>query len=53
MKKPLLECAMAYKKFVKQFQVLPKKKKLKNSNMKTSERSKNIKESNDSLVKNY
>ena len=53
MKKPLLEHAMAYKNFVKQFQILQKNKKLKNSDIKTSKRPKNIKESNDSLLKNY
>ena len=52
MKKPLLEHAMTYKKFVRQFQVLQKKL-LKNSNIKTFERSKNIKESDDSLLRNY
>ena len=53
MKKPLLECAMAYKKFVRQFQILLKKKKLKNSDIKNFEIPKNIKESNDSLLRNY
>ena len=45
MKKLLLECAMAYKKFVRQFQILlkKKKKKLKNSDIKTFEIPKNIK----------
>ena len=43
MKKPLFERAMAYKKNFKQFQILQK---LKNSDIKTSERPKNIKESN-------
>ena len=42
MKKPLLERAMTYKKFVRQFQILQKK--LKNSDIKTSEKLKNIKE---------
>ena len=51
MKKPLLERAMTYKKFVRQFQI--QQKKLKNSNIKTSKRPKNIKESNDSLLRNY
>ena len=55
MKKPLLEHAMAYKKFVRQFQILQKKKKKKNSNsdIKISERPKNIKELDDSLLRNY
>ena len=53
MKKKLLERAMAYKKFVRQFQILQEKKKLKNSDIKTSERLKNIKESDDSLLRNY
>ena len=39
MKKSLFEHAMAYKKFVKQFQNIAKKK-LKNSDIKTSERQK-------------
>ena len=42
-KKPLLERAIYSKK----------KKKLKNSNIKTSERLKNIKESDDWLLRNY
>ena len=55
MKKPLFERAMVYKKFVKQFQNIAKKKKkkLKNSDIKTSERSKNIKELDDLLLRNY
>ena len=54
MKKPLLECAMAYEKFVRKFQILLKKnKKLKNSDIKTFEIPKNIKESNDPLLRNY
>ena len=52
MKKSLFEHAMAYKKFVKQFQNIAKKK-LKNSDIKTSERPKNIKEPYDSLLRNY
>ena len=51
MKKPLLERAIAYKKIVRQFQI--PQKKLKNSDIKTSERPKNIKESDDSLHRNY
>ena len=51
MKKPLLERAMTYKKIVRQFQI--QQKKLKNSNIKTSKRPKNIKESNDLLLRNY
>ena len=46
MKMLLLEHAMAYKKFVRQIQILQKKL-LKNSDIKTSERPKNIKESDD------
>ena len=42
MKKPLLERTMTYKKFVRQFHILQKK--LKNSDIKTSEKLKNIKE---------
>ena len=54
MKKPLFERAMVYKKFVKQFQnIAKKKKKLKNSDIKTSERPKNIKELDDLLLRNY
>ena len=55
MKKPLFERAMVYKKFFKQFQNIAKKKKkkLKNSDIKTSERSKNIKELDDLLLRNY
>ena len=41
-KKPLLECA-----------IYSKKKKLKNYDIKTSERLKNIKESDDWLLRNY
>ena len=52
MKMPLLEHAMAYKKFVRQIQILQKKL-LKNSDIKTSERPKNIKESDDSLHRKY
>ena len=52
MKKLLFEHAMAYKKFVKQFQNIAKKK-LKNSDIKTSERQKKIKESDDLLLRNY
>ena len=52
MKKSLFEHAMAYKKFVKQFQNIAKKK-LKNSDIKTSERLKNIIESNELLLRNY
>ena len=52
MKKPLLEHAMVYKKFVGQFQILQKKK-FKISDIKTSEKPKNIKESNDSQLRNY
>ena len=55
MKNSLLEHAMAYKKFIKQFQILQKKKKkkLKNSDIKIFERPKNIKKSDDSLLRNY
>ena len=54
MKKSLLGRAITYKKFVRQFQIMKKKKKkLKNSNIKASKRSKNIKESDDSLFRNY
>ena len=54
MKKPLLEHAMAYKKFVRQFQILQKKKKkLKNLDIKIFKRPKNIKELDDSLLRNY
>ena len=49
MKKPLFERAMVYKKFVKQFQILQKN----NSNIKISKRPKNIKELDDSLLRNY
>ena len=52
MKMPLFEHAMAYKKFVRQIQILQKKL-LKNSDIKTSERPKNIKESDDWLLRNY
>ena len=51
MKKSLLEHAMTYKKFVRKFQILQKKK-LKNLEIKTFERQKNIKESGDSLLRN-
>ena len=40
---------MVYKKFVKQFQILQKN----NSNIKISKRPKNIKELDDSLLRNY
>ena len=56
MKKSLLERAMAYKKFVKLFQILQKKKKkkkLKKLDIKTSEGPKNIKELDNSLLRNY
>ena len=58
MKKPLLERAMAYKKFVRQFQILQKKKKkkkknLKNSDIKTFKRPKNIKKLDNSQFRNY
>ena len=53
MKKSLLEHAMTYKKIVS-FRYCKKKKKiLKNSDIKTSKRPKNIKESDDSLLRNY
>ena len=52
MKKPLLEHAMTYKKFVRQFQVLQKKL-LKNSDIKTFKRPKNIKKSDNSQLRNY
>ena len=52
MKKKLLERAMAYKNLLDNFRYC-RKKKLKNSNIKTSERLKNIKESDDSLLRNY
>ena len=48
----LLEHVMAYKKFVRQFQILQKKKKLKNLDIKNFKRQKNIKESNESLLRN-
>ena len=53
MRKSLLERAMTYKKFIKQFQILPKKKKTKNLDIKTSKRPKNIKESDVLLIRNY
>ena len=56
MKKPLLECAMTYKKIVCQIVsdiAKKKKKRLKNSDIKTFERPKNIKELDDSLLRNY
>ena len=56
MKKPLLERAMTYKKFVCQIVsdiAKKKKKRLKNSDIKTFERPKNIKELDDSLLRNY
>ena len=43
---------MAYEKFVRKFQILQKKL-VKNSNIKTSKKPKNIKELNDSLLRNY
>ena len=42
MKKPLFECAMAYKKKYPTISNIAKKKKLKNLNIKTSERPKNF-----------
>ena len=53
MKKPLLEHAMAYKKFVRQFQILPKKKNSKFQILKLLKNQKNIKKLDDSLLKNY
>ena len=54
MKKLLLECAMAYKKFVRQFQILPKKKKTsKFQILKLLKDQKNIKKLDDSLLRNY
>ena len=45
MKKPLLELTMAYKKFVRQFQIQQKNK--------ASEKPKYVKESDNSLLRNY
>ena len=53
MKKPLLEHALAYKKIIKQFQILQKKIKLKNSDIKTLKNKKNIKQSDNSRLRNY
>ena len=54
MKKPFIELAMDYKKFVCQTILdIAKKKKLKNSDIKTFERPKNIKELDGSLLRNY
>ena len=54
MKKPLLERAMANKKFVRQFQILQNKiNNSKNSDIKNFKRPKTIKESDDSLLRNY
>ena len=50
-KNSLIERAMACEKFVRHFQILQKKKK--NSDIKTSKMLKNIKESKDSLSRNY
>ena len=53
MKKPLLELAMAYKKFVCQTVSDTAKKKLKKSDINTFERPKIIKKLDDSLLRNY
>ena len=53
MKKPLLELAMAYKNFVCQTISNIAKKKLKNLDIKIFEIPKNIKELDDSLLRNY
>ena len=52
MKNVLLEHAIVYKKFVRQFQILQKNN-YKNSDIKISERPKNIKKSNNLLLENY
>ena len=51
MNKSLLECAMVYKKFVRQFQILQKN----NSKIQILKllKDQNIKESYDSLLRNY
>ena len=52
MKKSLHECAMVYKKFVRQFQILQKNNS-KIQILKLLKDKKNIKESNDSMFRNY